>query len=495
MAAAGDTDSFAALYQRHHRSLYRYCRSIVADPDDAADALQNTMARALAAIGDRDEAAPVRAWLFRIAHNESISLARRRRGFEPLAADTLIARDVEADAERRQRLAQLVSDLQELTERQRGMLLMHELNGLRHAEIAAAFGTSEGAVKQSIFEARTALHDFAAGREMTCTAVRRQLSDGDGRTARSRRLRSHLRVCAACRQFRDELAARRSELAAIAPVLPAATAAAVLEGVIGGGSAGGGGLLAGLLGGSGFSKTVAVGAATVTVGAGAATFTAVAPDRQDPPASPPAAAAAGGGGGGKTPAGAAALAPVADVSDDHAPGPERRETERPAPVERERGAAARRRAERDNGERERRRREDDDDPQPRGRDDDRERGEDDDDGERDDGDRRREEPDDDDRDSSSRGADAEDDDGDSSGPGADAEDDDGDSSGPGGAGADDDDRDSSHRDDDRAVPTPADVSDDDEPDDDDAGTPNPNASPGYVPEQAPRSGPSLGGAD
>ena len=33
-AARGDTDAFAVLYERHHRSLYRYCRSIVGDPDD-----------------------------------------------------------------------------------------------------------------------------------------------------------------------------------------------------------------------------------------------------------------------------------------------------------------------------------------------------------------------------------------------------------------------------------------------------------------------------
>ena len=178
----------------------------------------------------------------------------------------------------RGRLSQLVLDLQELSERQRGALLMRELSGLSHAEIATALEATVGSVKQSIFEARTALNDFSAGREMECATVQRQLSDGDGRTARSRSLRAHLRSCAPCSAFRDALKARSNDLAVIAPVLPAATAAAVLEGVIGGGGgAGGGGLLAGLLGG-GISKTVAVGAATVTAGAGTATYTATRPD-------------------------------------------------------------------------------------------------------------------------------------------------------------------------------------------------------------------------
>lgn len=284
-AGRGDADAFAVLYERHHRPLYRYCRSIVGDPDDAADALQSAMTRALAAISGRDERAPVVAWLFRIAHNESISVVRGRRRVEPLEPAARIGPDVVVDAERRDRLAQLVADLQALPERQRAALLMREVSGLGHADIAAALEVGEGAVKQTIYEARTALHEFAAGREMACASVRRQLSDGDGRTARSRRLRAHLRSCGACRAFREELRSRRSELAAVAPV--GVTAAAVLESVIGGGGAAGGGLLAGLLGGSGISKTVVVGAATVTAGASAVTLTAVAPDVPRPePAAP-----------------------------------------------------------------------------------------------------------------------------------------------------------------------------------------------------------------
>jgi RNA polymerase sigma factor (sigma-70 family) len=275
-AAGGDAEAFAALYERHHQPLYRYCRSIVADPDDAADALQATMTRAWAAIGDRDPAAPVRAWLFRIAHNESISLVRRRRPAEELDANALVSPDAATDAEQRRRLAELLEDLHGLSERQRGALLMREVSGLGHAEIAAVFGVAEGAVKQTIYEARVALQDLAAGREMSCASVRRMLSDGDGRTARGRRMRAHLRSCEGCRAFREALRVRRSELRLIAPALPAGAAAAVLEAVIGGSAAGGGGLLAGLLGG-GATKAVAVGAATVTVGAGAVTLTSVRP--------------------------------------------------------------------------------------------------------------------------------------------------------------------------------------------------------------------------
>src|SRR5215212_8417570 len=74
LAARGSERAFAVIYERHHQALYRYCRSIVRDQHDAQDVLQTTMARALTALRKGPPDAPLRPWLFRIAHNESISL-------------------------------------------------------------------------------------------------------------------------------------------------------------------------------------------------------------------------------------------------------------------------------------------------------------------------------------------------------------------------------------------------------------------------------------
>src|SRR4051794_41879226 len=74
LAADGDTRAFEVIYERHHQALYRYCRSIVGNPEDAADALQSTMASALRAIAGEQRPIPLRPWLFRIAHNESVSI-------------------------------------------------------------------------------------------------------------------------------------------------------------------------------------------------------------------------------------------------------------------------------------------------------------------------------------------------------------------------------------------------------------------------------------
>src|SRR5438445_6219906 len=79
LASAGNARAFAQLYERHHQALYRYCLSIVRNPDDAQDALQSALTRAFAALRGSERDLPIRPWLFRIAHNEAVTILRRRR--------------------------------------------------------------------------------------------------------------------------------------------------------------------------------------------------------------------------------------------------------------------------------------------------------------------------------------------------------------------------------------------------------------------------------
>ncbi|MGH2898553.1 MAG: RNA polymerase sigma factor, partial [Solirubrobacteraceae bacterium] len=196
MVCKGSERAFAAIYQRHHAGLYRYLRTIVRHEHDAQDVLQTTMLRALSALGRGVPDAPLRPWLFRIAHNEAISLLRRRPATDDIdAARGLAGPALEARIEDRDRLALLVADLNELPERQRAALVMRELSGLSHTEIAATLQITVAAAKQAIFDARSGLGEFGRGRGMACADVRRLISDGDGRQLRGRPVRAHLRSC------------------------------------------------------------------------------------------------------------------------------------------------------------------------------------------------------------------------------------------------------------------------------------------------------------
>ena len=133
-AAEGDRAAFAVIFERHHQGLYRYCRAILRHDEDARDALQTTFTRAIAALDGEQRSIAIRPWLYRIAHNEAISLARRRQA--ACAAGVLDGRGCRTAPEPHQELMAgesmqtLIADLQSLPDRQRSALLMRELNEL-----------------------------------------------------------------------------------------------------------------------------------------------------------------------------------------------------------------------------------------------------------------------------------------------------------------------------------------------------------------------------
>jgi RNA polymerase sigma factor (sigma-70 family) len=266
----GSERAFVALYHRYHRQLYRYCRSMLRDDADAQDALQSTFAGVFAALRDGRRDAPLRPWLFRIAHNESISILRRRRPHSELpdALPNPVAA-IDEQAENHERLRHLVADLRDLPERQRAALLMRELSGLSHEEIAVALSSTVGTAKQTIYEARRALAEFEEGRMASCDDICRTISNGDRRALRGRRIRAHLRECAACSAFAAAIPARSADLRALTPALPPAATALLLSRALAGSVARGGGT------GSGAAGAGAAGKATTLALSGAKLATSV----------------------------------------------------------------------------------------------------------------------------------------------------------------------------------------------------------------------------
>ncbi len=234
-ASDGDREAFAAIFGRYHQDLYRYCRSILRDPDDAEDALQSAMLSALRSLpGERREIS-LRPWLFKVAHNHAISILRARGrevSVDPALAG-LQADGREGEIESRARLRALLEDLELLTERQRAALTLRELSGLSFEEVGEALTIAPQAARQAVYEARLALRALEEGREMQCDAVCELISEGDRRALRGRRVRAHLRACASCGAFSDAIARRRADLAALAPPMGTVTAAALLHSVLG----------------------------------------------------------------------------------------------------------------------------------------------------------------------------------------------------------------------------------------------------------------------
>jgi RNA polymerase sigma factor (sigma-70 family) len=267
--------AFATLYERYHAPLFRYCVSILGDREDAHDALQSTLTNAFVALRGGKRDAPVRPWLFRIARDEAISLLRRRTRVAPpsFASAGRLAPSAEDEAAERARLAVLVADLRALPPRQRDVLLMREVSGLSHEEIAIALGISMSTVRGALFRARCALVEFQEGRSATCETVRHAISDDERGAVRHRHVSAHLRDCNSCAAFAASIRLRRRDWHALASPLPPIAMADLLARIAGAGAGhgatGAGSAVVGAGAGHG-----ATGAGGAVVGAGTQTLTA-----------------------------------------------------------------------------------------------------------------------------------------------------------------------------------------------------------------------------
>src|SRR3954447_10617140 len=90
-ATRGEERAFAAIFERFHQELYRYCRALLGDEEEARDALQNTMVKVVRALPGEHRQIARRPWLYRIAHNEAIALARQRNRSAELTTEIVLA--------------------------------------------------------------------------------------------------------------------------------------------------------------------------------------------------------------------------------------------------------------------------------------------------------------------------------------------------------------------------------------------------------------------
>ena len=273
LVRAGDGAAFEAVYNRYARKLLSFCRHMLGSPHDAEDAVQRSFASAYRALVADERTIELRPWLFTIARNVCLSTLRQRRA--TVAADEveLATEGLASQVQQREDLRNLLGDLQGLPERQRAALLLAELGGFSHAHIAQVLDIRADQVKSQIFQARTTLMAERAARETSCDEIREQLATLRGARLLRGDIRRHVRACAACRSYGDEVALQRRQLALLLPVAPSlALKSAVLQLALGGTAAApagaaiaGGGASAALGSGGSMAPTGA------TVAAGVAT--------------------------------------------------------------------------------------------------------------------------------------------------------------------------------------------------------------------------------
>jgi RNA polymerase sigma factor (sigma-70 family) len=160
----GDDEAMTLIDERYRDRLLAYVRRMSAGAD-AEDVVQDVLARAYLALRADDRPMTLRPWLYRVAHNRCLDVLRRPT---PVLTDTIdlgaAPTTLGEQVAGRERLRQVVADIQALPDQQRSALIIRELEGLSYDELAQALDTTLPAIKSLLVRARMNLAKAAEER-------------------------------------------------------------------------------------------------------------------------------------------------------------------------------------------------------------------------------------------------------------------------------------------------------------------------------------------
>lgn len=145
---AGDPEAVRAVYQRHAGAVHTVARSLVGDPELAADVVQQTFVKAWRAAASFEEGRELAPWLYSIARRTAIDALRSER--RPTMGDHAPEVDPPVTTisfERTWEVLEVRQAVEQLPEAEREVVRLSHLLGLTHVEVAERLGVPVGTVK------------------------------------------------------------------------------------------------------------------------------------------------------------------------------------------------------------------------------------------------------------------------------------------------------------------------------------------------------------
>jgi len=171
-AKAGDLAAYDELIQRHQQRIYGLCYHLTSNHEDANDLAQESFIKGWKALGSFKGDSSFYTWIYRVAYNSCLNHLKTRRNRTPHLSlndlDTQVEHDPDLvalisnrtprrDVDLGELQKRLNESLLKLSEEHRTVVVLHDVQGLQHDEIAKIVGCNPGTVRSRLFYARQQL--------------------------------------------------------------------------------------------------------------------------------------------------------------------------------------------------------------------------------------------------------------------------------------------------------------------------------------------------
>jgi RNA polymerase sigma-70 factor (ECF subfamily) len=173
-ARRGDLNAYDELVKRYQQRIYATIYHMTSNHEDANDLAQESFIKAFQALNSFKGGSTFYTWLYRIAVNKTINFLKQRKKRQHMSLN-----DIDFNAEHDPDLVALISDktpfrnaglselqkflneaLLKLSEPHRMVVVLHDVQGQSHEEIAEIMGCNIGTVRSRLFYARQQLQGY-----------------------------------------------------------------------------------------------------------------------------------------------------------------------------------------------------------------------------------------------------------------------------------------------------------------------------------------------
>ncbi|MDC0368170.1 sigma-70 family RNA polymerase sigma factor [Opitutales bacterium] len=174
-AKTGDLSAFDSLMVRYRQRLYAVIYNMTMNAEDAADLTQESFVKAFRSLSKFREKSSFYTWLYRIGVNLTLTFLKKRKirqffSFDQASDDGGMSKDLEAvsststtsvkKALNNELHEKLNEALSKLSDKHRTIVVLFEIDGLGHKEIAKIMNCTEGTVRSRLFYAKQQLQSY-----------------------------------------------------------------------------------------------------------------------------------------------------------------------------------------------------------------------------------------------------------------------------------------------------------------------------------------------